>query len=85
MNPPLSFAGDGWAFLGAGLASSWACLEGERTAQATTWRCTFTNEADEADRGQTSGAWDAEVRGDGRVVGVGGRASREVQGAQGLN
>jgi len=58
---PSSFAGDGWAFLRAGLASSWACLEGERTAQATTRRCTFTNVADEADRGRKSGSWDAEA------------------------
>jgi len=61
--PPLFFAGDGCAFLRAGRASvrTRASCEGERTAQATTRRCTFTNVADEADRGRKSGSWDAEA------------------------
>jgi len=50
----------------------------------TTRRCTFTNVANEADRGRKSGSWDAEALTGASRAWEGERAG-EVQGAQGLN
>ena len=78
-------------FAGDGALSSWVCLGAHPSFLRRGAHSTGNHTAVHVHkRGGRGGPWPKErisARGgaDGRVVGVGGRASREVQGAQGLN